>query len=152
MLIEAHLAEPRESLQVPVPESFRGRRRDNEDESLHVTTQPAYYTADEISLIEGHILKLRYTQSLVLTGSKLIGNDPLLEASVKQIGEIEKAIGSGSTKILDDGSDRPLLDRVLILRENGFEGSAPEIVESLPEASSGRSTKAGSKATESAAA
>jgi hypothetical protein len=132
MLIEAHLVEPREHLQVPVPESYRGERRDNEDPSIHITTQPAYFTEGEIELVEAYVLKLPYSQSVTRTGAVLVGNDPLLTASAQQLDEIEKTAGVGSSKILDDGTDRPLLDRALMLRENGFSGQVPERPVELP--------------------
>jgi hypothetical protein len=151
MLVEAYLAEPRESLQVPVPDSYRGARRDNEDPTIHITTQPAYFTPGEIELVEAHVAKLKYTQSVILTGAKIVGAAPLLEASAKQLDEIEKSIGSGSTKLLDDGSDRPLLDRALILLENGFEGVIPNVTEVAVEASSSKSGKTPARAAELAA-
>jgi hypothetical protein len=122
MLIEASLKERMEAIQVPVPEGFAGQRVNPDDESIHVSRTPCYYTPDEIDLIEAFLGRLKYSQSLRLTGSRKIGLDSLLAATQQDLDRIEANNSLVSTKYTTDGSERPLLDRILIIRESGYQG------------------------------
>ena len=110
MKIQAYLQFAREPIQIPSPNG----------ETIHVSTEPAYYTDKEILLIEQFIQRLPYTQNLVKTGAQLIGSDPLLSATVEQIEAIEAKHGYTSLRKNTDGSPKSLRDRVLMLRENGY--------------------------------
>jgi hypothetical protein len=148
MQVEANLQNPRENLQIPYPKDFpAGSKTHGDDENIVAGYEPRYYTEAEISLIEAFLPKLNYNQTLVLTGSVLVGNDALLSIGTQdELDKIEAANGFPNSRFIDADNERALRERVYIVRELGYRGlpeiAAPEAKSVIPETTQERKPEA----------
>lgn len=123
MFKQACLKRGLEPLQIPYPKNYEGQKSGSpSDREFHLSTQPRFLTEDEINIAQSFIAKLPYKQSLVLTGCVMVGKDPLFEKNHTQLDAIEKSVGLPNTRYSSAGGERSVVERVLILREHGYEG------------------------------
>jgi len=127
MYKQAALKNPREPLQVPYPQDFKGIRSSNnpDDTSIFISTEPRFLSDDEIVVVQEYVKGLSYDQSLVLTGCVIIDpDDPLLKCTHQQLDEIEaKNYLPSTSKIPGKGGKPSVQQRVLLIRERGFMGT-----------------------------
>lgn len=129
LLKQAHLRVEREPLQIRYPEGFLGDKYDGgnpdfDDQEFHISTEPRFLSLDEIEIVRGYIKSLPYSQDLVLTGCVLIDEeDPLLGLDHDQLDALEKDQLLRSTRKPIGGGTRQLFERVLLIREAGYEGT-----------------------------
>lgn len=129
---QVYLAVRREPLQFVYPPDFAGEKSgDLDDEEFFLGQEPRFLTADEIELVEEILASLPYTQKLVKTGCVLIDPyDPLLEVTHDRLDEIEAQQKLPSSRKAPGGGTVGIRERVLRIRENGYEGYGNK---SLPE-------------------
>lgn len=134
MQVEAHLQNPRENLQIPYPAGFPVSSKTHaDDENIVAGYEPRYYTEAEIEVIQAWLTKLNYNQSIVLTGSILVGNDSLLEIATHDVLDtIEAQMSYPNSRFVDADAERAIRERVYIARELGYRG-LPEIAKPEPE-------------------
>lgn len=129
ILKQAHLRIGREPLQIRYPEDFDGEKYDGgnldfDDSEFHVSTEPRFFSLAEIEIIREYLKSLPYSQDLVLTGCTMIDEeDPLLELDHEQLDTLEKDQLLRSTRKPVGGGTRQLFERVLLIREAGYEGT-----------------------------
>jgi hypothetical protein len=124
MLKQVSLQKGVEPLQIPYPKDYKGEKSGKpSDGEFHLSSQPRFLTEGEINLADKFIKKLPYRQALNLTGCVMVGNDPLFTKSHNELDEIERNIGLPNTRYASSGGQRQVTERVLILREHGYEGS-----------------------------
>jgi hypothetical protein len=121
---QAYLKIGSESLQIPYPPDFKGAKSlDIEDTEIHINSIPRLLTEDEIPLVENYIKTLPYPQSLLFTGAVFLDpSDPLVAMSNAELDKLEADELIPSTKYSKDGGLRQPYERVLILRESGYQG------------------------------
>lgn len=124
MQVEANLQNPRENLQIPYPAGFaKGDKTHADDENIVAGYEPRYYSEAELVVIEAWLPRLNYNQSLIRTGSILVGNDALLDlATHDELDKIETQSDYPNSRFIDTDIERPLRDRVYIVRELGYRG------------------------------
>lgn len=124
MLKQVQLRSNQEPLQIPYPPDFDGEKSgEEEDEEFFLDTIPRFLTKDECDLAKNYIATLHYPQDLVYTGCTLIDpDDPLLNFSQEQLDELEKNAQLSSTSEASGGGRLTIQQRVLLIRENGYEG------------------------------
>lgn len=121
---QSYLKNGSESLQIPYPPDFKGAKSlDIEDTEIHINSIPRMLTEDEIPLVEGYLKTLPYSQSLIFTGAVFLDpTDPLIGMDNDGIDRLEAEELLPSTKYSQGGGLRQPLERVLILRESGYQG------------------------------
>jgi len=109
---------------VDYPPEYKGERTDGlQEEAFYLSDKPRYLNLEEIELAQAQAS--RYHQSLVFTGAVLIDSaDPLLQASHPQLDRIESEAKLPNTRKSPAGGTRSTYERVLILRERGYESNA----------------------------
>lgn len=118
----AFLRNGREPLQIHVPEDFAGKRSSDEEE-IYLCTHPIVLTDDEIQLAREFCEKLLYPQQVV-TGAVFIDEDDLLiNATHERLNQVEKEAGLPNTEFASKGGQRSTFERVLLIREIGYEGN-----------------------------
>lgn len=137
MLKQAHLRTSREPLQIRYPDGFDGEKyagEDEDDQEFYITTEPRFLTKDEIKLAREYIKTLSYPQELVLTGCTMIDpDDTLLDFDHDQLDELERTQGLPSTRKPPSGGTRQTFERVLLIREKGYEGTGFKSLEGSKE-------------------
>lgn len=121
---QAHLKSGSESLQIPYPPDFKGAKSmDDEDTEIHINSLPRLLTEDEITLVESYLTILPYPQVLLFTGAIFLDpSDPLVSLDNTELDRLEDEELLPSTKYSKDGGTRQPYERVLILRESGYQG------------------------------
>ncbi len=124
MLKQVQLRSNLEPLQIPYPPDFEGEKSgEPEDEEFFLDTVPRFLTSDECAVAKTYIQQLHYPQELIYTGCTLIdSDDPLLEFSQEQLDELEKTAQLASTSEAPGGGRLTVQQRVLLIREGGYEG------------------------------
>lgn len=121
MLYQVKLRNPGESLQIPYPSDWEGDKSGDEtDTSFHLSPNPRFLTQPEIELGKEYVSKLGYSQAVVLTGAKLIGDDLLISKTHDELDAIEVEQRMPNTRRVN-GGERSVYERVLIIRERGYE-------------------------------
>ena len=129
LLKQAQLRIGREPLQIRYPEDFQGDKYDGgnldfDDNEFYVSTEPRFFSSDEIEIIREYLKDLPYPQDLVLTGCTMIDEeDPLLDLDHEQLDALEKDQLLPLTRKPIGGGTRQLFERVLLIREVGYEGT-----------------------------
>jgi hypothetical protein len=129
VLEQVHLRFNREPLQIRYPEDFEGDKYDGgnpdfDDTEFYVSTEPRFFSLDEISLIREYLKTLPYSQELVSTGCIMIDeDDPLLEFDHDQLDSLEQEQSLPPTRKPIGGGTRQLFERVLLIREAGYRGT-----------------------------
>ena len=129
LLKQAKLRFPREPLQIRYPENFEGDKYDGgnedfEDSELYISSEPRFFSLDEIKLIREYLKTLSYSQDLVETGCVRIDeDDPLIGFDHDQLDALEKEQSLPSSRKPINGGTRQLFERVLLIREAGYEGT-----------------------------
>jgi len=127
ILKQAHLRTAREPLQIRYPDDYEGEKNaaeDEDDPEFYITTEPRFLTDGEIKLVRDFVKNLSYPQELVLTGCTMIDpDDPLLEFDHDQLDELEKMQSLPLTRKHPSGGTRQAFERVLLIREQGYEGT-----------------------------
>lgn len=133
MKVEGHLAKRRlEPLQIPYPADFPRSKKSNDpdDQTLCVGMQPRWFTEEEAELVEQFCKGLQYTQSLQLTGAKLIDSgDHLLQATQDELDQVERNASLPNTRRVRGGTERTVRERVLIIRERGYRGNGAKAIQ-----------------------
>lgn len=124
MLKQAKLRNGSESLQIPYPPDFKGAKSlDADDSEIHINSLPRLLTEDEIVIVEDYLKSLPYPQSLLFTGAIFLDpGDPLVAMDNTDLDRLEEEELLSSTKYSKDGGIRLPYERVLILRESGYQG------------------------------
>lgn len=124
VLKQCKLQRPVEPLQIPYPSDWSNPKTvDPDDTAIHLSTIPRFLNEYEIELVQAFCKELPYSQNLALTGAKLLDrNDPLLGFDHDQLDRIEKFVNLPNTR-RTNGGERQTYERVLIIRERGYEGS-----------------------------
>lgn len=113
---------------VPYPPGYKGDRTDgSQEDSFYISDQSRYLNPEEIELAQkaakaqGHIL--------VFSGAVLIAeNDPLLQFDHNQLDAVEAEAKLPNTRKALAGGTRSLYERVLIIRERGYESNAAKFL------------------------
>lgn len=123
-ILQCKLQRPVEPLQIPYPKDWnKPKSVEPDDPSIHISTVPRFLNEYEVALVKEFCQKLSYSQNLVLTGAKLVDrNDPLLNFDHDQLDQIERFVNLPNTRRAN-GGERQTYERVLIIRERGYEGS-----------------------------
>lgn len=122
---QVYLQYHKEPLQVPYPPGFAGAKTKEDVEAIFINSQPRLLTIDEIKVVEEFLTKLPYRQQLVVTGMVSVQkDDPLFECSHTQLDEIEREHSLPNTRYSSKYGERSTYDRVLIIRELGFNANA----------------------------
>lgn len=121
---QVYLKSNKEALQISYPLGFEGEKSlDPDDTEIHLNSAPRWLTGDEVAIVKDYLKSLPYLQELLFTGAVLIDeSDPLLTLSLEQLDEMEATENLPSTKYSLDGGVRQLGERVLIIRESGYDG------------------------------
>lgn len=121
---QAYLKSNKEALQIPYPPDFQGQKSlDADDLEIYLGVTPRWLTEDEIAIAQAYLATLPYSQELLFTGAVAIDeSDPLLTLSLEELDQVEAEENLPSTKHSLDGGVRQLTERVLILREAGYNG------------------------------
>jgi hypothetical protein len=128
-LVQAHLRFGREPLQIPYPEDFEGDKYDGgntdfDDAEIYISTEPRFFTPDEIEVVQEYLKTLLYSQELIETGCIMIDeDDPLLEFDHDQLDALEQDQSLPQTRKPIGGGTRQLFERVLLIREYGYRGT-----------------------------
>lgn len=121
---QVRLLNPVEPLQIPYPENFQGEKTDVDEEEFFLTTMPRKLSDEEIDLAKEYIDRLPYRQSLVYTGAVFLDeSDSLLNKSHDQLDEIERRNHLSNTRYSPRGGSRSILQRVVKIRQTGYEGN-----------------------------
>jgi hypothetical protein len=113
------------SISIDYPSGYRGTKSDPTEEAFFVSTEPRWLTMDEIDLAAKRLIEMNKAfpsrmQALVYTGAIQIDpKDPLRQATHEQLNAIEKANGLPCSCNSPAGGHRSVLERVLIIREQG---------------------------------
>jgi hypothetical protein len=112
------------------PADYKGERSsDSQDDEFYLSDKPRYLTAGELTLAEKEVAKMK--QTLVFTGAVLIDPaDPLLNYSHDQLDAIERDNSFPCSRKSPAGGTRSIYERVLILRERGYESNAAKFLAS----------------------
>ena len=87
-------------------------------ETISISTQPAYYSLAELQFIKEELAQKFPDQTLITTGTILVGDDPLLSLTHEQLTEYEQKNNLPSTEIAPGGGKRQeVRERVYVLRE-----------------------------------
>jgi hypothetical protein len=122
---QAHLQYYKEPLQIPYPPGFAGKKTKEDVAEIFISSQPRLLTVDEIKVVEEFLTKLPYRQHLVVTGMvEIEKNDPLLLCSHTQLDQIETEHSLRKTRYSSKSVERSIYERVLIIRELGFNANA----------------------------
>ena len=113
---------------VQYPPGYKGDRTDGpQEESFYISDQARYLNEQEIELAQkaaksqGHIL--------VFSGAVLIDeNDPLLQFDHSQLDAVEAEAKLSNTRKALSGGTRSIYERVLIIRERGYESNAAKFL------------------------
>lgn len=121
---QAALRFGKETLEIPYPLGFKGKKSlDPQDNEIYINSAYRWLTEDEIPLVQAKIAGIGYRQELKFSGAILIDDDdPLLSLTADELDAIETNEQLQSTKYAKDGGLRQVRDRVLILRELGYQG------------------------------
>ena len=129
ILKQANLRFCREPLQIPYPKNFDGDKYDGgnedfEDGEFYISTEPRFFSLDEIKVIQDYLKTLPYSQELVETGCiRIDEDDPLMDFDHDQLDALEKEQSLPPSRKPINGGTRQLFERVLIIREAGYEGT-----------------------------
>lgn len=110
------------------PENYKGDRSpENQDDEFYLSDKPRYLTRGELALAEKEVSKIK--QHLIFTGAVLLDSaDPLLNLSHDQLDAIERDNSFPGTRKSPAGGTRSIYERVLILRERGYESNAAKML------------------------
>lgn len=113
----------RESLTIPYPQGFRGRKSGSpQDDEFMLSMMPRTLTDDEIALAEKFISTLTYKQQLAYTDCVFLEpGDPLLTMTHEELDRLEEDNGLDNTSASPGGGQRSILERVLLIRHAGYE-------------------------------
>jgi hypothetical protein len=133
LLKQVQLQNPREPLQIRYPDDFTGEKHageDSEDLEFYISTEPRFLTNDEIDLVNEFLKKIPYPQKLVPTGCVMVDpDDPLWGFDHDRLDKVEKEQNLPSSRKHPNGGTRQLIERILLIRERGYEGNG---LKSLP--------------------
>lgn len=127
ILKQVHLKAAKEPLQIRYPEGYEGEKsadEDQDDGEFFITTEPRFLCEDEINLVREYVKTLSYSQELMFTGCTMIDpDDTLLDFDHDQLDALEETQGLPSTRKPPGGGTRQAFERVLLIREKGYEGT-----------------------------
>lgn len=134
LLKQVYLQNAHEPLQIPYPPNYSGEKtkvdEDSDDQEFHVSTEPRFLTQDEIDLVNDFLKRSVYPQKLLLTGCVMIDpDDPLLDVDHDKLDKVEADQGLPNSRKHPNGGTRQIYERVLLIRERGYEGNG---LKSLP--------------------
>jgi hypothetical protein len=127
ILKQVQLQNSREPLQIPYPPDFKGEKyaeQDSEEQEFYLSSEPRFLTKDEIEVAQEYLKTIWYSPKLSFTGCVMIDpEDPLLDFNHDQLDRIEKEQNLPSSRKHPTGGTRQMFERVLLIRERGYEGT-----------------------------
>ncbi len=133
-LRQAYLKKKAEPLQIAYPEGWQGAKSGDEfGDEIYISSMPRMLTEDEVSLVQDYLKKLPYPQELALTGCVMVDSeDPLLQMSHTELTALERTEDLPQTHSVQGKGLRSTFDRVLIIREQGHQGTGENYSAQLP--------------------
>lgn len=101
---------------VSYPDDFPSNQRSGTT-GIQVSYTPNKIFPAEFDLVQRFLSKNYPTQNLQTTGVVMVGDDPLLSSSHKELDNYELDHNLSSTKSAPGGGTRSILERVLLIRE-----------------------------------
>lgn len=126
---QVKLQNPVQSLLIPYPDDFEGEKSGfTDDEAFNLSMSPRFLTLDEIAVAETYVRTLNYSQSVAHLGVvRVSGTDPLIMLSHDGLDVAEAKLKMSNSRYVASGGERSKATRVLLIREQGYEGDGTDI-------------------------